>query len=262
MKRLDIQTTLFAAALFCAAPAFAAEETVYEAIPDQEQIEQQTIQAAEDALRETESFATSISFAFDYLTTFMSEAGPPDFLTHAELKASTTRIDGVRSILVIGKDGSLQHDAFTFPAPSINLGERRYVLNALARPGLVIGEAVVGQTSGVPFVPVSTFKPALNAVLAAIVDTRVVREPLNWCPGSCGGAVLTSQGKVVAASPPEAPIPDEIISRILADENNQGSFVYERQSFKALIAFRKSERFPVIILASHALTTSGALATQ
>lgn len=256
------QFSFFAAALLCSTTLFAAEETAYEAVPDEAQIERETVEAAESALRETEALTTSISFAFDYLTTFMSEAGPPDFLTHAELKATTERLNGVRSILVVGKDGTLRHDAFSFPAPTINLGERGYVQDALSNPGVTVGAAVVGQTSGVPFIPVSTFKPAINSVLTAIVDTRTMREPLNWCPGSCGGAVLTTRGELVSASPPEVTIPQEIISTVLASEDEQGTFVYERQNFKALIAFRKSKRFPIIVLASHALTSSGSIATQ
>lgn len=243
-------------------PALALEDASYAEIPDTAQIEMDTNEAADEALRATESFATSVSFAFDYLTAFVSEANPPDFLTHAELKATTARLDGVRSILMVARDGTLMHDAYSFPAPDINLGNRQYVLDALASPGLVLGKAVLGQTSGVPFVPISTFKPAIGAVLTAIVDTRTMREPLNWCDALCAGAVLTLKGDVVASSPPESTIPDEIISRVTNSGADSGTFVYERANFKVLIAFRKSERFPVFVLASHSLTSSGALATQ
>jgi hypothetical protein len=259
--KFDLTAVVAACALF-ALPSTAYAEVEYEVIPDQAQIEQDTVEAAENALDETESLATSISFAFDYLTTFISEAHPPDFLIHAELKATTDRIDGVRSILLINENGSLVHDAFSFPAPAINLGERDYVQNAIAQPGLVFGKTVIGQTSGVPFVPVSAQKPALSSVLTAIVDPRKMRKPLDWCGGSCGGALLTNKGEVITSSPPNAPISPEIISTILAAEENGGTFEYERPNFRALVAFRKSERFPVIVYTSRAITPDGIFATQ
>jgi len=262
MKCSKLHSSFLAAALLWSAPASAFEDASYVAIPDTAQIESDTVQAAADALRATESLATSVSFAFDYLTAFVSEANPPDFLTHAELKATTARLEGVRSILIVARDGELLHDAYSFPAPSINLSERQYVQDALANPGLILGKAILGQTSGIPFVPISTFKPALGAVLTAIVDTRTMREPLNWCDALCAGAVLTLEGEVVASSPPESTIPDEIISRVTSSNETSGTFVYERENFKVLIAFRKSERFPITVLASHSLTPSGALATQ
>lgn len=262
MKRFNLNISLVSVLLLLALPSVAHSETEYGAVPDDAQIERETIEAAENALDETESLATTISFAFDYLTAFVSEAGPPDFLTHAELKASTARLDGVRSILIINKDGTLMHDAFSFPAPDINLGDRDYVRNALSNPGMIVGEAVVGQTSGVPFVPISSYKQALSSVVTAIVDPRAIREPLNWCSGSCGGAVMTRQGKVVTSSPPNVPIDQQIIDRILASEENEGVFSYDKPNFKALIAFRKSERFPVIVFASHAVTPGGVLTTQ
>lgn len=262
MPRFNLNLSAIAALILFVAPAAAKAETGYVAIPDEAVVEQDTIKAAENALGETESLATSISFAFDYLTTFVSEAHPPDFLIHAEMKATTERLDGVRSILLINNDGSLMHDAFSYPAPNINLAERDYVQNAINRSGIVFGKAVVGQTSGVPFIPVSAQKPALSGVLAAIIDPRKLREPLDWCGASCGGAVLTANGDIVTSSPPSVPIAPEIISTILAADENTGTFEYKRQTFKALIAFRKSERFPVIVFASHAVAPDGVLATQ
>ncbi len=262
MNRFRTATLIAAAILLLVSPTLAQGETVYQDVPNQEQIERDTAEAAQNALDETESLATSISFAFDYLTTFVSEAHPPDFLTHAELKATTDRIDGVRSILMINTDGSLMHDAFSYPAPDINLSEREYVRNALSQPGLVFGKAVIGQTSGVPFVPISSQKQALSAVLTAIVDPRKMRKSLEWCSGSCGGALLTNNGDVVASSPPNVQIPLEIVNTILAAEQNSGTFEYKRLNFRALVAFRKSERFPVIVYTSHAITPDGMFATQ
>lgn len=262
MIRLNIKMTVAATFIFLMLPTGLYAETDYDVVPDEAQIEQDTNEAADNALEETESLATAISFAFDYLTTFVSEAHPPDFLIHAELKATTDRLDGVRSILVINENGPLMHDAFSFPAPAINLGGRDYVQNAIEQPGLVFGKAVIGQTSGVPFIPISAQKPALSAILTAIVDPRKMRKPLDWCGGSCGGALLTNNGEVITSSPPNAPIAPEIINTILAADQSSGMFEYTRPNFKALVAYRKSERFPVIVYASHAVTPDSVFATQ
>lgn len=265
MLRFNLNLGAIAALAMLVAPSASNAEAAYEVVPDEVQIERNTIEAAENALGETESLATSISFAFDYLTTFVSEAHPPDFLTHAELKATTDRLDGVRSIILIDEDGTIQHDAFSFPAPQINIAEREYFQRALGTSGLVIGEGVVGRTSGIPFVPISIYKPALKSVLTAVVDPRKLREALGRCRGSsasCGGAVLTNSGRVVASSPPEVTIPAEVINNILATDERQGTFLYERPNLKALIAFRKSERFPVIVFASYAIASDSVFATQ
>ncbi len=265
MNRFKLNLTALTTILLLASPTIAIADARYDALPSEDQIEQETIEAAKDALNETESLATSISFAFDYLTTFMSEAHPPDFLTHAELKATTARLDGVRSILVIDKDGMIRHDAFSFPAPNINVAERQYFQGARSSSGLILGEGVIGRTSGVPFVPVSTYKPALNAVLTAIVDPGKLRRVLERCGRAreaCGAAILTNTGKIVASSIPEVTIPQEIVDNILGAEDNSGTFVYERQNFKALVAFRKSERFPIVAFASHGIASNSVLATQ
>ena len=219
-------------------------------------LETETNRAADQALKQTESLATSISFAFDYLATFLGEAGPPPLVIQAELQATTERIDGARSILVVARDGMLLHDAFAYPAPRVNLANRDYIQNALNKPGLQFGEAVVGRTSGVPFAPLSVFKPSLDAVFTAIIDPRKLREPLNWCMSLCGGAILTNTGSVIAASPPETVLPEELISKVLEYEENEGLFRYERASFSVLVAFRKSERFPIIVITSRAITNT------
>lgn len=265
MNRFRTATPIAAAILLLVSPTLALGETVYQDVPNEEQIERDTAEAAENALDEVESLATSISFAFDYLTTFMSEAHPPDFLTHAELKATTDRLDGVRSILVVGKDGTIRHDAFSFPAPNINVGERQYFQQAMTSHGLILGERVIGRTSGVPFIPVSTYKPALNGVLTAIVDPRKLRDSLDWCrdvSASCRGAIVNTNGGIVTASPARAPIHEDVRQILVAKPERQGTFIYERPNFRMLVAFRKSERFPITVWASQTLTSNGMLATQ
>ena len=258
-------TPVAAAILLLVSPTLALGETTYQEVADQEQIERDTAEAAQNALEEVESLATSISFAFDYLTTFVSEAHPPDFLTHAELKATTDRLDGVRSILVVDKEGAIRHDAFSFPAPNINVGKRQYFQQAMATPGLVVGERVIGRTSGVPFIPVSIYKPALNGVLTAIVDPGKLRDSLDWCrniSASCGGAIVNTDGGIVTASPARAPIHEDVRQVLISKPERQGTFIYERPNFRMLVAFSKSERFPIIVWASQTLTSNGVLATQ
>lgn len=225
-------------------------------------IEEETSRAADAALRETETLLTSVAFAFDYLATFVGEAVPPAPIIHAELKATTDRIDGVRSLLMIAEDGSLVHDAFSYPAPQVNLGNRDYVITAMNTPGLQIGEAVIGRTSGFPFAPISMRKPSVNMVMTAITDLRKLRKPLEWCMDACGGALLTQDGKLVAASPPEALIDETLLQEIMDNKETAGTFVHSHEQISFLVSFRKSQRFPFIVLASRALAPTASLATE
>ncbi|MEQ9519805.1 MAG: hypothetical protein RLN89_10240 [Parvibaculum sp.] len=229
---------------------------------DQGNSEAETNRAAENALRQTETLMTSIAFAFDYLATFVGEAGPPAPIIHAELQATTNRLDGVRSLLMIAEDGTLQHDAFSYPAPQVNLGNRDYVIAAMTKPGMRIGAAIIGRTSGFPFAPISMRKPSINTVMTAITDLRKLREPLDWCLDACGGALLTDDGKIVAISPPETKLDDDLIQKIINNEEMNGSFVHSNERISFLISFRKSERFPFIILASKALAPTTSIATE
>ncbi len=208
----------------------------------------ETNRAADRALKQTEALATSISFAFDYLATFIGETGPPPIIVQAELQASAARLNGVRSILVVGENGIILHDALARPPPTINLSNRRYFQTALETPGLHFGQTIVGRTSGFPFAPISTHKPAMNAVFTAIVNLRAMREPLDWCLALCGGAILTDNGTLIAASPSELIIPQEVIDRIVESEAKRDLISVTQEHFTMLIAFRKSERFRVTVL--------------
>lgn len=232
------------------------------ASPETDILEIETNKAADRALKQTEAMATAISFAFDYLATFLGETGPPPAVIQAELKATAARLEGVRSILVINKDGTLLHDAFSYPPPAVNLATRSYMISALENPGVQFGKAIIGRTSGIPFAPLSAFKPSLNAVFAAIMDLRKIREPLNWCLSVCGGAVLTAEGNMIAASPPETTLPDDLIAEVLKREETEGSFLYHRANLSALIAFRKSQRFPVIIVTSRVIANTTSPVTE
>lgn len=232
------------------------------ALADYSASEAETNRAADTALRQTETLITGIAFAFDYLATFVGEAGPPPAIIQAELQATTKRLDGVRSLLMIAQDGTLLHDAFAYPAPQVNLGNREYVIAAMTTPGVQIGEAVIGRTSGFPFAPISMRKPSINTVMTAITDLRKLREPLDWCMDACGGALLTRDGKLVAISPPEARLDDKIVQEIIEREETSGTFLHAREQISFIVSFRKSERFPFIILASKALAPTVSIATE
>lgn len=227
-----------------------------------DKIEAETVRAADQALKQTESVATSVSFAFDYLAAFVGEAGPPPAVIQAELQATTERLEGVRSVLIVGKDGTLLYDSFTDPAPAVNLGNRKYVRDALEKPGLQISETVMGRSSGFPFVPMAAYKPSIDAVLTAITDVRKLKEPLDWCFNTCGGVILSSAGEIIVSSPPEITISEETIAGIIGHEDDRGTFIQESGNISILFAFRKSERFPFIVLASRAFAPTGSVATE
>lgn len=203
--------------------------------------------AAGRVLAQTERFATAIEFAFEHLATFIALSDAPGEIVHAELDATADRIDGLRSILVLSTEGDILWDAYSHPAPKFNLGSRGYFRRGLTARRVQFDEIAVGRTSGFPFVPASVFKPSINAVIAGILDPRVIQEPLNWCLESCGGALLTQDGRIVTISPVEARLSRDLINSILEDHATGASegYVHEpRENFALTVAWRASDKFP------------------
>lgn len=209
---------------------------------------------ATHALQQVELLATTLDLAFDYLTTYIGYSGASDQLVHAEMAAITARVPAIRSILVIEEGGTLTHDAYTFPAPGINLSNRTYVREARHRIGLALSEPVVGRTSGAPFVPAAEWRGAIKSTLVAILDMRELRKPFDWCGPGCGGGIVTMDGNVIVHSPAEARVPRSLIVRITDVEDREGTFLFERENFRAEIAFRKSDDLPIAVYVVKALT--------
>jgi hypothetical protein len=193
-----------------------------------------------DILERTETFANALDFAFDYAVTFRATSGAPAPVFQAELESIVSRLNGVRSMLVIDSDGALQFDAFSFPAPDINLASRPYFATAIENRGMHFEAPVLGQTSGFPFVPASSYKAVIDAVLVAVIDTRVLQKPLSWCLEKCGGAIITPDGQVVAISPDDTQLPAEIIEA--AKSERSGSLLVERGTFSLMTHWQKSEK--------------------
>lgn len=211
------------------------------------QSEKEMNAAAGRVLEQTERLATAIEFAFEHLATFIALSEAPGEIVHAELDATADRIDGLRSILVLSPDGDILWDAYSFPAPKVNLGSRTYFRRGLSANRLQFDEITAGRTSGFPFVPISVFKPSINAVITGILDPRVIQEPLNWCLESCGGALLTDDGRIVTISPVETRLSRSLVDTIMEDHAAGASegYVHEpRDNFALTVAWRASDKFP------------------
>lgn len=208
--------------------------------------------AATRILESSERLATAINFAFDHLATFIALSGAPDQVIHQELKDTTARLNGVRSILVVAKDGSIQWDTISFPPPALNLSSRNYIRNAFSSTHLVFDEVTVGKTSGFPFVPVAAYKPAIGAVIAGVLDPRELQRPMEWCPESCGGALLTREGRIIVISPVETRLSFDLISEIRATHAagaEEGILFESRENFNLRLAWIASGDFPIYAVA-------------
>ncbi len=204
-------------------------------------------EAATRVLEQTERFATAIDFAFQHIATFIALSDAPGEIVHAELDATANRIDGVRSIIVVSKEGDILWDAYSHPPPPVNLSSRDYFRRSLAAHRLRFDEIAVGRTSGFPFVPVSVFKPSIDKVVAGVLDPRVLQDPLNWCLESCGGALLTEDGRIITISPVEARLSRELIESILQAHVggvSEGYLHEPRENFALTVAWRASRKFP------------------
>lgn len=209
--------------------------------------EERVRSALQGIIERTETFSSAIDFAFDYAATFIATSGAPMPVVQAELESIVTRLNGVRSLLVIDMEGKLLFDSFTHPAPEINLSTRPYFMTALETRGLHLGEIVLGRTSGFPFTPASALKTVIDSVLVAVVDTRELQKPLSWCQEECGGAILSPEGSILTISPFGTQLPEEIIEA--ASNEPSGALLLDRGAFSLLAHWQKSEKRQFIAVA-------------
>lgn len=174
-------------------------------------------------------------------------------VVHEEFRAISDRLPGVRAIIAIGPDGSLVIDSYQHPAPEVKLGDREYVKEARSKPGLYIGSAQIGRTSGIPFLPAS--KLVGEHVIAAIISPHFLIHEEGRC-GDCVSAILREDGSMIASFPPAAELPPNVLSLPLINKNLEGNATSLFNRTESVIAWRRSEIFPVIVLGAKGLRSA------
>lgn len=176
-----------------------------------------------------------------------------DRVVHEEFREIAERLPGVRAIIAIGPDGFLAIDSYQFPAPEISLGDREYVKRARTEKGLYIGPAEVGRTSGIPFLPVA--KKVGDHVIAAILSPHFLVSEEGRCP-DCVSAILREDGTVIAVFPPAAEIPPNVLSLPVINKNLEGNASSLFNRTDSVIAWRRSDLYPLIVLGAKGLRTA------
>ncbi|WJS05170.1 PDC sensor domain-containing protein [Roseibium aggregatum] len=191
--------------------------------------------AAERVLFATEQAIDAASFIVSSIKV--------DRLIHVELKRLASRVPGVRAIIVVGPDGQLLHDSYKFPAVQLDLSDRSYFKKAIASSNLIIGEQVVGRTSGSSFVPV--VKRIGSLTFVAVTAPYALVELQSEC-GDCWSVALQDDGEIVAMFPPDTTFLRDLIVRMSPNMRANGSRVvrYEHSIFS--VVWRKSPDFPIV----------------
>lgn len=166
-----------------------------------------------------------------------------DRLVHSELKRLATGVPGARAILVIEANGELLHDSYKYPVSPLDLSDRTYFKEAIARSELVIGKTVVGRTSGAAFVPLVK---RLGALTFVVVTSPFALVDLQSECADCWSLALQSDGSIVTMFPPEARVSSHLIKIAIDAKATKGSRVVRYEDSVVAIAWRKSPDFPFV----------------
>ena len=176
---------------------------------------------------------------------------------HDYLNRMKTQLPEARAILVIGPDGKLMHDSFTFPTLDLDLSAREYFSNSIELRGesIYIGTAKIGKSSGVPFLPVARAifdGDTLIGVVSLVVTPSRLLQQSRWNDCIyCYVEILRADQQTLTAYPSNADRPKDFLAQLrLQSESGSG---YKRTTFHALPAktsWIKNQDYPLITVYS------------
>ncbi|WP_168157016.1 hypothetical protein [Roseibium sp. TrichSKD4] len=172
---------------------------------------------------------------------------------HEQMAGMAHRLNGVRAILVLSKDGILQHDSYRFPVREIDLSDRPYFKASQKTSSLILGDISLGRTSGVPFLPLA--KRVGEHTLVAIVSPHFLISQQTQCE-DCVSAIIRPNGKVIASFPPATEIPLDILSLPVINRASEGIDRADFLHSDTAIAWKQSEAYPIIVMSARGLTGS------
>jgi len=176
-------------------------------------------------------------------------------LVHIELGRLAKGVPGARAIIVVDREGTLLFDSYRYPASNLDLSERSYFREAIANSGIVVGQTVIGKTSGANFVPLA--KRLGDTTIVVVASPFSLLDLQTEC-GDCWNMVLQSDGDVVTMFPPEAKLPRTLTEFVTQAPKPDGtSFVRYHNSVVA-IAWRRSSHFPITLMSVRGVTDTAA----
>lgn len=164
-------------------------------------------------------------------------------IVHAELKRLTKGVPGARAIIVLDKKGQLKHDSYKYPATPLDLSQRLYFKEAKSKKSVVIGEQVIGRTSGSSFVPIA--KKVGDLTFVVVASPYALVDVQSEC-ADCWSIALQSEGKLVTMFPPEEQVSQTLLRVPLSSSQDIGSNIIRYKKSVVVVAWRKSPDFPLI----------------
>ncbi|AVX04300.1 hypothetical protein MXMO3_01775 [Maritalea myrionectae] len=176
---------------------------------------------------------------------------------HAYLNRIKAQLPEARAVLVLGADGMLLHDSFSFPALELDLSQRVYFKEAVARRGarLYVGTAKIGKSSGVPFIPVAKAiydGPDLVGVVTLIITPARLLQQSRWDDCLyCYVEILRADGQTLTSYPSNAERPEDFLMSL--DLQNASVMGFKRMMFHELptkTSWIKNKDYPLITVYS------------
>lgn len=155
---------------------------------------------------------------------------------HEALAKYVDRTPGLRAIIVIGADGRLKIDSFTYPAKDIDLSDRAYVKAArqMKQRALYIGTPVVGRSSGAAFIPFSTSLLSADkdniGAMAGVIHPGFLLNQESDC-ARCFVGVFNDRHDLMVSYPSESSYPPAFLEQIKA-QKEQGMIESEINDIK------------------------------
>lgn len=177
---------------------------------------------------------------------------------HSELEQIVQHTAGLRAIIYVDKEGTLNVDSFTYPARRINLSDREYVKAVAGKttPDLYIGQPVQGRSSGVSFIPLSLSVMLDNGqsrgVVAGIVTPDALIRQDILCT-HCFMGIFTTDGTKLVSYPSST----RYGPRFLADaapHANGPAFKHQFGNQNVLSMYKTVEGFDLHIILSHLIS--------
>ncbi|MES0879661.1 PDC sensor domain-containing protein [Roseibium sp. SCP14] len=214
-------------------------------IPNVEEINSpidETTQSARTNLLAAERMLFAADQALDHAAVITSSV-TVDPLVHTELRRLETGAPGARAILVIGPDRQLLHDSYKYPVLPLDLSDRTYFKEAIAASDLVIGEQVIGRTSGSSFVPI--VKRHGDLTFVAVTTPFALVDLQSEC-GDCWSLAFQNTGRIITMFTPEMQASKNLLEIATNSKASTGTRVTRYLGSVVAIAWRKSQDFPVI----------------
>lgn len=170
-----------------------------------------------------------------------------DYLAVREMAES---LPIVVSLIVADEHGQTQLGARAFPTGPIDISDRDYFRAQLRKPGLFIGETIVGRAAGelvfTVSLPLTTRDGAFRGILAATLDADTFREAYRTIGADnlTSVALMRPDGTTIVSYPAGSEPPDVVSDGRLAPP---GTGPRDADTLTAVFA---SEHYPVVAAAS------------